>query len=110
MYCRECLYNNSDLRKNFTDISHPFGNISGLEGNLKGYMNQKRKQFDAAAKMKDHLEEMQKMGAELFVDGEKLSPQDTAAMVVCEENHYMADYVLGKDGNVEQIRFDWVNL
>ena len=110
MYCRGCLYSNSEHWENILVYHNPFGKFSGWEGDLKTYMNQKKKRSDETMKMREKLEKLQELGAEIFVDGEKLSPQDTADMVVCEDQHYMADYVLGEAGNVEQVRFDWVDL
>lgn len=54
------------------------------------------------------LELLQKCGVELFVDGEAALPTDAAAKAVRENSPYMADYVLGEAGNIEQVRFDRV--
>lgn len=54
------------------------------------------------------LEQMQQKGVKLFVDGEAALPGEIAARAVCEGSTYMADYVLGDTGALEQIRFDRV--
>ncbi len=63
---------------------------------------------DARERMILHLEKMRNSGVELFVDGRAALPEEAAARAVCEDSPYMADYVLGKAGNIEQIRFDRV--
>lgn len=54
------------------------------------------------------LEQMCSQGVKLFVDGEAALPGDVAAMAVHEDSPYMADYVFGDAGKIEQIRFDKV--
>lgn len=54
------------------------------------------------------LEQMRQKGVELFVDGEAALPSEIASKAVCEDSLYMADYVLGKTGTIEQVRFDKV--
>lgn len=54
------------------------------------------------------LELLRKCGVKLFVDGEAALPTDAAAKAVRENSPYMADYVLGEAGNIEQVRFDRV--
>lgn len=61
-----------------------------------------RKDFSA------HLEQLQEKGVALFVDGKAALPEDAAAKAVQEDSPYMADYVLGTAGNIEQVRFDRV--
>ncbi|MGN1145154.1 MAG: hypothetical protein ACI4R5_01800 [Acetatifactor sp.] len=56
------------------------------------------------------FEQMQKMGTEFFVDGEPMLPNEAVTKAVEEESVYMADYVVGDTGRVEQIRFDKINL
>lgn len=55
------------------------------------------------------LEQMQDKGVRLFVDGEAALPGDAAAKSVRENSPYMADYVFGDAGNIEQVRFDKVS-
>lgn len=54
------------------------------------------------------LELLRRQGVELFVDGKAVPPVEAAAKAVRENSPYMADYVLGEGGNIEQIRFDRV--
>ena len=49
-------------------------------------------------------------GTELYVDGEKVSPSQAAAYAVREESPYMADYILGEQGKISQVRLDKVDL
>ena len=54
------------------------------------------------------LEQMRQKGVKLFVDGKTALPGEIASKAVCEGSTYMADYVLGDNGTIEQIRFDKV--
>ena len=54
------------------------------------------------------LELLRRCGVELFVDGEAALPYEAAAKAVQENSPYMADYVLGDAGDIEQVRFDRV--
>lgn len=65
-------------------------------------LESERKKFTA------QLEQLQKRGVALFVDGVAAPPNEVAAKAVQEDSPYMADYVLGTGGNIEQIRFDRV--
>ena len=51
---------------------------------------------------------MQSCGVELYMDGRYVSPDVAARKTVCENSPYMADYVLGENGKVSQVRFDRV--
>ncbi|MBP5222375.1 MAG: hypothetical protein J6Z35_04345 [Lachnospiraceae bacterium] len=42
-----------------------------------------------------------------FVDGECVSSGQAAE--VAEQSAYMADYIIGKEGRIEEIRFDRIN-
>ncbi|MBR6478748.1 MAG: hypothetical protein IKS85_09910 [Lachnospiraceae bacterium] len=42
-----------------------------------------------------------------FVDGECVSP--SVVLEVAEESNYMADYVIGKEGRIAEVRFDRVD-
>lgn len=64
---------------------------------------------NAREHMKLLLEQMSSQGVELFVDGQAALPKDAAAKAVHENSPYMADYVFGDAGNIEQIRFDQVH-
>lgn len=65
-------------------------------------LESQRKKFSA------QLEQLQKRGVALFVDGVAALPDEAAAKAVQEDSPYMADYVLGTAGNIEQVRFDKV--
>lgn len=54
------------------------------------------------------FEQMCVSGVQLFVDGEAVLPMEAAARSVREDSPYMADYVFGDAGKIEQIRFDRV--
>lgn len=47
-------------------------------------------------------------GTEFFVDGEVVPLTAVIARTVREDGIYMADYVLGEEGKIEQVRFDRV--
>lgn len=64
---------------------------------------------NARERMQLLLEQMCSQGVELFVDGEAVLPDEAAARAVREDSPYMADYVFGDAGNIEQIRFDKVS-
>lgn len=54
------------------------------------------------------LEQMRRKGVELFVDGREAMPEEVVRKAVCEDSPYMADYVLGENGRLEQVRYDRV--
>lgn len=56
------------------------------------------------------FEQMRSKGTEFFVDGEPVPPKEAVTRAVREESVYMADYVVGDEGKVEQVRFDKINL
>ena len=56
------------------------------------------------------LEQMRQQGVELFVDGEAALPGEIVSKAVCEDSLYMADYVLGEKGKIDQIRYDKVTI
>lgn len=58
------------------------------------------------ADLKDYLTDKYLEGVQLFVDGEAVLPEEAVSRAVREDCVYMADYVLGKSGGIEQIRFD----
>lgn len=53
-------------------------------------------------------QQMCREGTEFFVDGEAVSLAAAIARAVREDGVYMADYVLGEEGKIEQVRFDRV--
>ncbi len=62
----------------------------------------------AQRKMRTFLNQMRDCGVELFVDGKTVSPGEAVAQTVSEDSPYMADYVLGENGSLRQVRFDKV--
>ena len=62
----------------------------------------------AKAQFARHLTQLREQGVVLFVDGKRALPGEAADMTVQEDSVYMADYVLGDAGNIEQVRFDKV--
>lgn len=62
----------------------------------------------ARKEMQTLLNQMQNRGVELFVDGITVSPGEAVAQTVNEDSPYMADYVLGENGSLRQVRFDRV--
>ena len=63
---------------------------------------------EARTDMRILLEQMSQKGVKLFVDGQAALPGEIAAKAVCEGSIYMADYVMGEAGIIEQVRFDRV--
>lgn len=49
-------------------------------------------------------------GAEFFVDGELIAPNDIVRRTVREEGTYMADYILNEVGRIAQVRLDRVRV
>ena len=70
--------------------------------------NEVTKLESAREELSLQLERLHEKGVELFVDGETALPGEAAAKAVQEDSPYMADYVLGDTGNIEQVRFDKV--
>ena len=58
--------------------------------------------------MQAHLEQMERCGVALFMDGREVEPTEIVTKAVRENSPYMADYVLDDVGAVLQIRFDRV--
>ena len=54
------------------------------------------------------FEQMRDKGVGLYVDGVTALPSEAAARSVRENSPYMADYVFGDAGKLEQVRFDRV--
>ena len=61
---------------------------------------------DVSGNMQEYLERMQDRGVELIVDGKRMMPGEVVRTTVREDCMYMADYVFGENGNIQQIRFD----
>lgn len=49
-------------------------------------------------------------GVEFFVDGESVPMQEAFSRAVNEDSVYMADYVWGTEGQIQQIRLDRIDL
>lgn len=69
-------------------------------------MEKAKKKMATRAELKDYLTDKYLEGVQLFVDGEAVLPEEAVSRAVREDCVYMADYVLGKAGGIEQIRFD----
>ncbi|MCM1026872.1 MAG: hypothetical protein NC432_10585 [Roseburia sp.] len=57
---------------------------------------------------KSLLGQMRDCGVELYIDGRRALPEEAAAKSVCEDSPYMADYVFGDAGKIEEVHFDKV--
>ena len=55
-----------------------------------------------------HLQQMERCGVELFMDGREVVSAEIVAKAVRENSPYMADYVLSDVGSILQVRFDRV--
>lgn len=62
----------------------------------------------ARKNMRVFLTRLQRKGVELFVDGKTAMPGEIAFKTIREDSLYMADYVFGEGGRIEQVRFDKV--
>ncbi len=79
------------------------------DGGIFLYEEYKKKDLgDAREHCRMFLQQMQEKGVALFVDGERALPEEAALKAVQEDSFYMADYVFGDTGNIEQVRFDKV--
>lgn len=52
------------------------------------------------------FEQMQNKGVRFYVDDRAALPVEAVEKAVCENSPYMADYVFGNAGEIEQVRFD----
>ena len=77
---------------------------------MNGQDFKNRKPAQQRKRTLSNLEKLQRSGAELFVDGEAVLPGDVIRQTVQEQCTYMADYVLGENGTIKQVRFDRVEL
>ena len=55
-------------------------------------------------------QQLREKGVEFYVDGEEVSMKEAFSLAVREDSVYMADYVLGAEGRIQQIRLDKVEL
>ncbi|WWR15713.1 hypothetical protein V1224_14755 [Lachnospiraceae bacterium JLR.KK008] len=68
-------------------------------------------QKDNQNEMKERLEKLVKEGAELYLDGKRVSAEELAqTCCVNEESVYMPDYVVNQEGRLTQLRYDRVRL
>lgn len=58
--------------------------------------------------LKEKLEKMQHSGVSLFLEGKESTPEIIANKCVCEDQTYMADYVLDDSGTLKELRYDRV--
>lgn len=72
-------------------------------------MTEKKHIKSVRKKLMAELEKVTKQGAELFVDGKAVKPEEAVNKAVRENSAYMADYVFGDGGIIKQIRFDKVD-
>ena len=77
---------------------------------MKGVCDKQKNTQNAEMEMLPYLEKMQQSGVDLFLDGEAVCFEEVVRHAVWEPCTYMADYVLGENGAVKQIRFDRVEL
>lgn len=75
-------------------------------------MNEEKKKMKKLESAREEMQtlwnQMQNCGVELYVDGEAVSPVEAAVRTVRENSPYMADYVIGENGVIRQVRFDKV--
>jgi hypothetical protein len=55
------------------------------------------------------IENVHHHGAQLYFDGKAVGYTEGVLRLVREEHQYMADYIMGDDGNIEQIRFNKIS-
>lgn len=58
--------------------------------------------------LKEKLEQVQRSGVGLFLEGKPTTPEAIAGKCVCEDFTYMADYVLDDNGVLKELRYDKV--
>lgn len=75
---------------------------------MKGDYVKDKQPLHTKARMLSYLERLQNAGVEFFMDGEEMLPGDVFRRTVQEQYTYMADYVLGENGTVKEVRFDRV--
>lgn len=98
-------------KKNVSKAKEKVKKESARKESVKKESLKKETTMEIAAardKMQTLLEQMRQKGVKLFVDGEAALPGEIASKAVCEGSTYMADYVLGENGVIEQVRFDKV--
>lgn len=76
---------------------------------MKGASRCSRNPVKKTKEILSDYERLQHSGVEFFIDGEVVAVSDVVRCTVQEPCSYMADYVLGQNGSVEQIRLDRVD-
>ena len=76
---------------------------------MKGADKYSKNPMKGTKEILSDYERLQQSGVEFFIDGEVVAVSDVVRCTVQEPCSYMADYVLGKNGSVEQIRLDRVD-
>ena len=89
---------------------HFWSKVCTQEGISVKHNRKKKEASEARKSMQSYLEQLQQSGTELFVDDELVRPREAVRRTVREDSIYMADYVLGESGKIEQIRFDKINF
>lgn len=77
---------------------------------MKEFNNDRRELEQARNEMLVTLENLRQNGAAFYVDNREVLPYEAVMQVVREESVYMADYVVGDQGKIAQVRFDKVNV
>jgi hypothetical protein len=70
--------------------------------------NEKNKHI-AAEEILNFWDRVQCRDAKFFVDGQVFGAEETALKTVREDGAYMADYILGTDGKIQQVRYDRIS-
>ena len=60
--------------------------------------------------LKIQLEEVRSKCVEIYLENEKSTPNEIADFFVKEDSIYMPDYILNKNGEVEEIRYDRIKI
>lgn len=55
---------------------------------------------------KKRLEQWERAGIRLYLDGRLSSPESIECTCVCEDTPYMPDYVTDNEGRITEIRYD----
>lgn len=75
---------------------------------MQGKVNKKRDSESGRSSMLAIWQQLEREGVEFFVDGKSVSMKDAVSFAVREDSAYMADYIWGKAGRIQQIRLDKV--
>lgn len=76
---------------------------------MKELDTERREIEQARSEMLVTLENLRQKGAVFYVDNREVLPYEAVSQVVKEESVYMADYIVGDQGKITQVRFDKVN-